>query len=107
MFDIGEFDRKCVLKTFTTSKNSWNHDVKTETDFATVWAKRVDKRPSEEFEASQIQSITRTEWTIRYISGVKRTMYLTHDGETFEIVGIHVLVRCEFLTLVTEFRETN
>lgn len=89
----------------STTKDSWNYDVKTESVFAEVWARRKDLRPSEELEENQIVSITRTEWWIRYRSGINRKMTIRYGSDYFEITGIQEFGRKEFLILTTEYRE--
>lgn len=101
----GELDRKVSIIEMTTSKDAWNYDVQTESVLAEIWAKRKDLRPSEELEANQIVAITRTEWWIRYRSGINRKMLIKSGSEYFEIVGIQEFGRKEFLILTTEFRE--
>jgi SPP1 family predicted phage head-tail adaptor len=105
MRNAGELDTKIVIKEMTLAKDDWNTDVKTLSDFATVWAKRIDLRPSEEVEASSLEAITRTEWYIRFLSGVTRTMEIHYDGAVWDIIGIQEKGRNDYLILTTEMRE--
>lgn len=107
MLHAGKLDRQILLRYNTTVKDSWNHDVKTAKTHDTVWAQRIDKRPSEEVENMGLTAITRTEWTIRYVAAVERTWWVEHNSQRFDIVGIRELGRKEYMVLVTEFREED
>lgn len=103
--DAGKLDRKISIYAISYTKDDWNHDQKMYSNLGEFWAKRVDLRPSEEIEANQKVAITRTEWWIRYQEGLSRGMNVRHDGEVFEIIGIQIKGRKEWLILTTEMRE--
>lgn len=105
--DAGKLDRKIQILQISKTKDAWNFDVKTQSVFADAWAKRVDVRPSEEVEESQIVAITRTEWWVRYLSGVTREMVVKYEGQEWAIVGIQEKGRREWLILTTEMREKD
>lgn len=105
MMHAGKLDHQISIVELTTAKDEWNYDVQTESEFASAWAMRIDKRPSEEVEAMAVEAITRTEWWIRYVDGVTRKMEVHFDGDVYEIKGIQTMGRKTWLVLTTEMRE--
>ena len=100
----GRMDRRVVIQQPTATKDDWNYDAITWSTFATVWATKLDKGAGETVEANRQTAINRTQFTIRYLSGVNATMRISYGGLLYYVVGVEELGRREGQILYTELR---
>lgn len=100
----GRMDRRVVIQQPTATKDDWNYDTIAWTTFATVWATKLDKGAGETVEVNRQTAINRTQFTIRYLSGVNATMRISYGGLFYYIVGVEELGRREGQILYTELR---
>jgi SPP1 family predicted phage head-tail adaptor len=100
----GRMDRRVVIQQPTATKDDWNYDTIAWTTFATVWATKLDKGVAETVEASRQTAVNRTQFNIRYLSGVNATMRISYGGLFYYIVGVEELGRREGQILYTELR---
>jgi SPP1 family predicted phage head-tail adaptor len=71
-----------------TPRNAHGEEVFTWSDVATVWAAKVDISGREFMEARREGVQISTRFVIRYRSGLKETMRVTHDSRTYEIRAV-------------------
>lgn len=81
----GQLDRRITIESRVVTQSGTGAAGETWTTFATVWAGKRDLSGREYFEARQDQAEVTTEFTIRYLAGLKREMRILLDGDTYDI----------------------
>jgi SPP1 family predicted phage head-tail adaptor len=103
--NVGELDRRLILKQKTVSRDAWNHPVATFTTLATVWGKKLDRLAGEAVGENQLVATNRTEFTIRYRTDVTEDMIIEYDSENYYVTGTKEIGRKELLLITTELRD--
>ena len=100
-------DRFITIEDPTVTQDDFGGEVTTWTEFATVWAQRVDMKARERFNSDQIQAKEMTTWRIRFLDGIQPDMRIVYFGKVYEITGIAELGRMAGLEIVTEARDVS
>lgn len=103
----GELDRRITLQRRTVEGNAYAEPIETWATLATVWAKV--EYPVTASDEATIQGLnlatTRTEFTIRFLSGLGFTDRVQYNDEVFDIERISELGRKSYLKLTCERRK--
>ena len=86
-------DRFITIEEFTSVQDAFGQETETWTEFATVWAEKVDIKARERFAAAQDIAEETTRFRLRYLLGVSPKMRIVDDGKTYDIEGIAELGR--------------
>lgn len=89
----GPLDRRIVIQSRTMTQNASGAMVESWGTFATVWAQKTDLRGDEFFAARGTHAEVTTRFRIRNLGGLKHEMRISHDGNTYDILGIAELGR--------------
>jgi SPP1 family predicted phage head-tail adaptor len=86
----GQLDRQITFITPTITNGVANSDyINGWTIVTTVWAKKTDLPGNEVVVDDRVVIAQRTNWTIRYISGLTTKLRLVFNGKIYEIISIH------------------
>ena len=99
---IGKLDRRATLQRRVLTPNTQNEQVESWTDYATVWAEKLDLRGREFYAANQEQGEVTTKFRIRYRSDVLMTDRIVCDGLTYDITSIAEVGRRQVLELLAD-----
>ena len=91
----GTLDRRITIESRVVGQSATGDTTETWSVFATVWARKRDLSGREYHEARQDQAEVTTEFTIRYLAGLKREMRIGFDGDTYDIMHIPEINRRE------------
>lgn len=91
----GPMDRRIVIEQPMRSQSATGAPGITWITFATVWAAKRDLSGKEFFEARKEQAEVTTEFTMRWIAGLKREMRISYDGELYDIHHVAEIERRE------------
>lgn len=103
--NIGDFDRRITIQTFTVAKNTEGEDIRTWSTLITLWAKKIDTSGNEMFEADQLTAIGKIDWIIRYRTDITERMRISFDSEYYDVLNIEEIEeegRKRYLLLKTE-----
>ncbi len=89
----GKMDRFITIEEFTAVQDAFGQETETWTEFATVWAEKVDIKARERFAAQQDLAEETTRFRMRYLQGITPKMRIVDDGKTYDIEGIAELGR--------------
>jgi head-tail adaptor len=110
--DIGKMDVFLTIQEPTETRHATTSEVVTAwSDFSNAWAEKVSDQKTfgpqskEEFENGQSVAKLRSNFKIRYQSGITEKMRLVRSGEYHYITGIEEIDRRKFLILRTEKRD--
>ena len=81
----GNLDRRITIQVASDMKDSFGQQVKTWTDFKTVWAALETQTGSEAFVAEQRRSRASVIFRIRFVAAVLPQMRVLHRGEVYDI----------------------
>ena len=95
----GPMDRVCVISSRTLAPNSYGEQIETFTNFATVWAEKVELSGQEQLLAQQVTAEVMRIFRIRWRSDVTATCRLLVEGISYGILYIAELGRRERLEL--------
>ena len=93
-----QLDREIIIQKATVSKDSFNEDIRTWSNYITVRASKQDLRDAERVAAQEIGADMDARFQVRWsrkISLVNPKDRLICEGRTYEIVGIKELGRHE------------
>lgn len=103
----GLLKHKVIIKSETTSTNSYNETIRTWADFLTVWCSfkpiTADKRFTADREVSYRAGVFET----YYIAGITNEMRLQHDGVLWNITGVSEIGFREGLQITAEVRSSD
>lgn len=100
----GNLNRRIVIQSNTTSRDTDGASLDSWGTLATVWAERVPIAGAEEFAADQITALADVRFRIRYRSDVTTKNRLTHGGITYDIVQVAEIELQEGLDLFCKAR---
>ena len=103
----GKMDRLITIGEFTSVQDSYGQETETWTEFATVWAEKIDIKARERFAAQQDIAEETTRFRIRWLAGLTPKMRIVHDGKVYNITGIAELGRRGGLEITTEARDVS
>ncbi|RKD96781.1 phage head closure protein [Marinifilum flexuosum] len=89
MATIGERDTLITIQTFATGKDAAGQPTQVWEEFAKAWAKRCFNNGSEKVANEQIEAITKIDFVIDKIPGIKQTMRVLLDDEAYNITAIN------------------
>ena len=104
---VGQLDRRIDLKDARTTKDDWNHPVRSYTHLATVWAHKQERTSVEVTESMQEVNVNRVIWTIRYRDDLSALDRIEYDSKHYYVTGIQELGRQEWLRIYTEQRDND
>lgn len=84
----GELDRRISLASKTETKDALGQPKEAWSEYATVWARKMEKSVRDVFSSDQVQANRSVVFRIRYRSGVKDTDTVVFEGQRFQIRGI-------------------
>lgn len=85
---IGKLDRRITIQSYTTAKNDYGEDIRTWSDYLTIWAGINFKRGNEVFEADQLTAVNEVKFVIRYNSNINETMRIVYESNNYDITFI-------------------
>lgn len=100
----GDLRRRITIQSKSVSRNTVGDEVITWPTLATVWAAVEPALGREYLEGRSREAEITIKIRIRYRSGVKPTMRVTHGSSTYEVVSVQE-VRTERRELVLMCRE--
>ena len=100
----GKMDRWITIEQFTAVQDSYGQETETWTEFAKVWAEKVDIKARERFAAAQDIAEETTRFRLRWLAGITPKMRIVLDDKTFNIEGIAELGRRAGLEIVAVAR---
>ena len=95
----GELDRRITVQSATTTTNAVGQDVKTWTDYKTIWAKVKEENPSERIRANRVDARMTYVITTRYRTDLTTDMRIVYGGNALDIHGIQEIGRKEGLLI--------
>lgn len=99
---IGKLDRRATLQHRSLTPNTQNEQVESWTDYATVWAEKLDLRGREFYAANQESGEVTTKFRIRHRSDVLMTDRIVCDGLTYDITSIAEVGRRQALEILAD-----
>jgi SPP1 family predicted phage head-tail adaptor len=99
--DIGELDRRIMLRNPATATDSFGQSVRTYSNVSNIWAKVDFTSGLEKEDGNRLESIKRVEFLIRYNTAVTEISQISWDGDTFEIEAVLPMERKRFMHLIT------
>jgi len=98
----GDLDRRIVIYTATTARDSMGQSVETPAILATVWAKITPVGGGEDTEGDKVTASNRVMFTIRFRTDVTEAMQILFDTEYYDIVTIEKPDRKRRLEITAE-----
>lgn len=86
--DSGSMDQRVTLQSRSVTKDAMGQDVITWVDVATVWARRINQRSAEAFQAAQMGDDDVVELHIRHRTDVRTTWRLQWGGVGYDITSV-------------------
>jgi SPP1 family predicted phage head-tail adaptor len=86
--DSGAMDLRVTLKSRSTSTDAMGQDAITWVSVATVWARRINQRSAEAFQAAQVGDDDVIELHIRHRTDVRTTWRLELGGVGYDIISV-------------------
>lgn len=86
--DPGSMDQRVTLQSRTVIKDALGQDAITWVDVATVWARRINQRSAEAFQAAQMGDDDVTELHIRHRADVQTTWRLRWNSVGYDITSV-------------------
>jgi SPP1 family predicted phage head-tail adaptor len=100
----GKMDRLATLKHRELSRNAHGEQVPTYTDYAEVWAEKLDLRGREFFSAQQTNAESTVKFRIRHRTDMVLTDRIVCEGNTYDIQQIAEIGRRDGLELIATAR---
>ncbi|QLE02886.1 head-tail adaptor protein [Galbibacter sp. BG1] len=105
---IGKMDRRIAIVKRIKSKSTSGADSYTETTLATVWAEKKELK-SEEAVDDKVVTINAHQFVIRFhpeIASEKvQHLYLVDENDEYDIYGVEMVGRKQFIKINCERRE--
>ena len=89
----GKMDRLITIEQATSTRDTVGDAVPTWSTFATVWARKVRSRGTEQFKAERETAEREIRLEIRYLAGLDETMRIRFDGQIFDIEDLEEIGR--------------
>jgi SPP1 family predicted phage head-tail adaptor len=105
LIDPGKLDRRITLQSASVSTDGFGQAVRTYSTLAQVWAKVDYRSVSEGNEASKLTSVNKVRFTVRYRSDVDATTKISWGGKTYEIEGVSLEGRDNYLIIDTRLTD--
>lgn len=86
--DSGSMDQRVTLQSRSVVKDAMGQDTITWVDVATVWARRINQRSAEAFQAAQMGDDDVVELHIRHRTDVRTTWRLQWGGVGYDITSV-------------------
>lgn len=86
--DSGSMDQRVTLQSRSVVKDAMGQDTITWVDVATVWARRINQRSAEAFQAAQMGDDDVVELHIRHRADVLTTWRLQWGGVGYDITSV-------------------
>lgn len=77
---IGKMDRRITLQAKTEAQNSYGEPVPSWSEFATVWAQKIEMGGREYLASQQVAPEVVRRYRIRYLSGLNESMRLVDEN---------------------------
>lgn len=88
MTTAGELDQKIGIQTKSITRTALGEEVATWTDlYASIWARALPMRISEQFAAEQMRQWYEVKFRVRYRANITREERVSWRGKLWEIVG--------------------
>lgn len=100
-------DRRVTISRRSSTLDAFNEPVNSWSDIATVWASVVPINDSERLRAGETLALKSSRFTIRWsstVSGVDPRDRLTFDGSVYDINGVKVIGRKQWLEITATAR---
>ena len=104
---IGEFDQRIKIQTYTVEKDSHGQDLPVWTTLSTVWARVQYARADEATQADQLAAISRVKFFIRYLSTVTEVMRIKWESEYYRILAIEEVGVQRFQAIRAEWKDSQ
>lgn len=98
----GALDREITIEVAAESVSAAGETVQVWSTFAECWAAVKPLSATERFKSDARHSARVSVFTIRYVSGVLRTMRIVYEGLNWRILGIAEVNRREGLDITAE-----
>ena len=89
----GKMERWITIEEFTAVQDAYGQETETWTEFATVWAEKIDIKARERFAAQQDIAEQTTRFRLRWLMGITPKMRIISENKTYDIGGIAELGR--------------
>lgn len=99
MSRAGQFDRRITIEQPTETRDLVGDPITAWSEFATRWARKIDRRGTERFQAERETAEREVLFEIRYLAGVNETMRILFDGDTYDIEEVLEVRRRQFQTI--------
>ena len=102
----GDLNRKVIIKSPSSTQDSYGGTPVTYTELATVWAS-VDYNPggSEQYTADKEVSVSRVKIKIRHRTDITPRMIIEYDSKVFDIIKVTEIGMKAGLELLIELRQ--
>ena len=87
---MGRLDRIILIQCRTVTRDSWGGEIETWVKLDTVWAEKVQVKPSERFITNSATTVNKTTSRLRILAraDVDETMRVIDGTRTWGIIGI-------------------
>lgn len=86
--DAGAMDQRVTLQSRSVTKDAMGQDTITWVDVVEVWARRINQRSAEAFQAAQVGDDDVVELHIRHRADVLTTWRLQWGGVGYDIISV-------------------
>ena len=84
----GRLNRRITIQELVVTKDEYNQDLESWTDFATIWAHIEPLRGREYWQAKQVVGEVTGRITIRYMAGIDEKMRIIYGDKTYQILAV-------------------
>ena len=99
MSRAGQFDRRITIEQVIETRDAVGDPIPTWSVFTTRWARKVDRKGSEQFKAERETAEREVVFEIRHLAGVNETMRILFDGDAYDIEEVLEVRRRQFQTI--------
>jgi SPP1 family predicted phage head-tail adaptor len=86
--DIGDFNKRIILQSQSSTYDLAGQQVESWSTFATVWANIKHNSGLETIKSDALASTVKTSIRIRYLSGVHAGMRVIYSGLQYEVTAV-------------------
>lgn len=95
----GELDRRITLRAVVNTENSFGEPIPTPSDIAEVWAKLIEKKGGEIYDAGLEQAQKERTFLIRHRTDIDESTLVSYEGDEYDIKYIQEVGRRRGLML--------
>lgn len=106
--NIGELDKRVVIKSKVTTTDQWNTELISTTVEGHAWAKVIYKGGGEKQSADQRVAINRVEFIMRFRTDVNaRDTLIQYGAQDYDVHSVEIIGRDEGLKVTTTVRDNG